>query len=245
MTTPPIQSPYPLNGGSVSSKVSNFAPTASTPADFVGQEVLVQTTPQSYYKNYGYEVGTGFIWKQVYPGQTLPTPPTGSLYYNGSTVEGIVLDSDNQVLGTDGAGQPAPLSIVAGDGISVVQSGPTLTVTNTSIGVVTSWAAISTNTQMLGSRGYVVSTGATMTLPATGTLGESIVVIALTFGVKIAQNAGQQIQYPSASGTAAKTTAGETGSYTSAVAGAFLTLVCTDNTGTLWAAQITGNWLPA
>ncbi|MGL5041297.1 MAG: hypothetical protein ACRC6D_14615 [Aeromonas sp.] len=204
----------------------------------------MQTTPPSYYKNYGYEVGTGFIWKQVYPGQTLPTPPTGSLYYNGTNVEGIILDSDNQVLGTDGAGQPAALSIVAGEGIDVVQSGQTLTVTNTSIGAVTSWSAVSTNTQMIGGRGYIVSTPAIMTLPPAGTLGESIIVIALIAGVEIAQNADQQIQYPSSNSIAASTTLGVAGSYTSAVAGAIATLVATDVTATRWIVQISGNWIP-
>lgn len=245
MTTPPIPAPYPVNGGFVKSKVlaASDAPTSSTPADFIGQEAFVQTTPPSYYKNYGYDVSEGFIWKQVYPGQTIVTPPVGALYFDGTAVQGYPLTGNNQVLGTDGAGNPAAATIVAGTGISIIQSGPVMTVTNTSIGAVTSWASVAVNTALNVSEGYITTTAATLTLPATASLGATIVIVALVAGVVIAQGAGQQIQYPSATATPALTTAGAAGSYTSAVAGAVATLICCNNAGTLWLADISGNWI--
>jgi len=242
MTTT-IPSPYPLNGGAVTCEVTNLVPTSSTPASVVGQLWYVQNT-NTLYICAGYSTSTGFIWQQLYPGQSVPNPPTGALYYNGTAVDGYILNSALQVFGANSSGAPAALSLVAGTGISVVPSGNAVTITNTAIGVVTSFSTVAVNTTMNVSQGYVVTAPANMALPSPSVIGNTVIVIATVAGVKITQNASQQIQYPSSSSASTFTTLGTSGSYTAAVAGASVTLTCI-NSSNLWIAYSqNGNWIP-
>jgi hypothetical protein len=83
-----------------------------------------------------------------------------------------------------------------------------------------------------------------MALPSPSVIGNTVIVIATVAGVKITQNASQQIQYPSSSSASTFTTLGTSGSYTAAVAGASVTLTCI-NSSNLWIAYSqNGNWIP-
>jgi hypothetical protein len=234
MTFP--QSPFPLNGGVVSSGVSNFAPTTSTPAEVIGQLVWVPNT-QNLYICAGFTPGIGFIWVNLTPA-ALTNPPTGSLYYNGSAVVGYPLTANLELLGTNGSGSPSIVSLNAGAGVSISQSGSLITITNTAMGVVANWQSVAINTQMVTSVGYIATAAATLTLPATAALGQIVIVNAVVSGVVIACNASQQVK-----GVGSNTGVG--GSLIALTAGSCLILESQNSTGSAWGViSISGSWEP-
>jgi hypothetical protein len=183
----------------------------------------------------GFTPGTGFIWVNLTP-NALTNPPVGSLYFDGVDVIGLPLTDNLQLLGTDGAGSPSQVSINGGAGISVDQSGGLITISNTAMGAVEAWIATSVNTTMQTTFGYIVSTAATMTLPATSALGGTVVINAISAGLIVQCGVTQQIR-----GVGITTGAGER--LISLTAGSSITLESQDATGTLWGIlAVSGNW---
>jgi hypothetical protein len=233
MTLP--QSPYPVNAGTVVSTVSNIAPTTSTPPSVVGELILVPNT-NSLYVSAGFLPGTGYIWVNLTPA-ALANPPIGSLYFNGSSVQGYPLTSTRQLLGTDGNGGPGAVSLNAGTGISVVQSGSLITVTNTALGVVSSWQTTAVNTTTTAATGYIVTAAATMTLPASPSLGAIVIIEAVASGVVVQAQSTQTIV-----GVGSSTGTG--GSLVGLTPGSSVTLVAQSG-GNSWVIQsISGSWTP-
>jgi hypothetical protein len=107
------------------------APTVSTPAGFIGQLVWVPNLFQLW-QNAGFEVGVGYLWTQVYPSSSSISYPTGSLYYTGTALEGFSLVNNLTMLGGNGTG-PAVLSLAAGSGIDISQSGDVVTISTDSL----------------------------------------------------------------------------------------------------------------
>jgi len=103
------------------------------------------------------------------------------------------------------------------------------------------WTDVTVATQNLAvNNGYVTDhTNVTYTLPATAALGDTIIIVGKLGITTIAQNAGQQIIFSSASSTV-----GVTGSAIGTNVGDCCTLICiTIGTNTVWRAKsFVGNW---
>lgn len=104
------------------------------------------------------------------------------------------------------------------------------------------WNDVTSSTQTLAAQnGYVTDRGGgvTYTLPASGTLGDTIEIVGKAGLATIAQNANQQILLGSTSSTI-----GVGGSIVSTNAGDCITLICiTAGASTVWRANsVIGNW---
>ena len=131
------------------------------------------------------------------------------------------------------------LTILGGSGISTSASGSTITITAAPTELWTEIVAISAN--MAVNSGYIANNAAlvTLTLPAIAAVGSMVRIKGSgAGGVRVAQNAGQQIFWTAASAT----TAGVAGSITSTDRYDWVDLICiTANTS--WSpCGSKGNW---
>lgn len=131
------------------------------------------------------------------------------------------------------------LNILGGGGIQTAGSGATLTVAVSGGGF--TWTDATNATYTLAAQnGYVCDRGGgvTFTLPASGTLGDVIMIVGKLGLWTIAQNALQQIVVGSSSSTI-----GVTGSVASTNLGDCITLICiTAGTSTVWrSVSLVGN----
>jgi hypothetical protein len=138
------------------------------------------------------------------------------------------------------AGAPAAATLSAGSGISITNGSNSITIAATT-GSLT-WTTVTGATQaMVAANGYVTdkSAGVTYTLPASGTLGDTIMVVGQLGLSTIDQNANQQILIGSDSSTV-----GTGGSIAGTNVGDCVQIVCiTAGSSTVWrATSIIGNW---
>jgi hypothetical protein len=116
------------------------------------------------------------------------------------------------------------ITLTAGTGITIVQNGANILISASGAGI--GWTTVTTaSQQMITDNGYIVNNGtlATLTLPTTSSVGDSLYIIGLgAGGWSIAQNAGQNIHI----GNLGSTT-GVSGSVSSSNQFDSLHLVCT------------------
>lgn len=183
----------------------------------------------------------------------------GVAYYNGTgtfsaptlTQHGIILgDASNDIksLGVASNGQlpigsagadPTLATLTPGTGVTITNGAGSITIAATS-GALT-WVDVTGATQTLAAQtGYVTDhTNVTYTLPASGTLGDTIKIVGKLGITTIAQNANQQILIGSASSTV-----GVGGSIAGTNVGDCIELICiTAGASTVWRADsLVGNW---
>lgn len=111
--------------------------------------------------------------------------------------------TDGQVIIATTGGAPAFADLTAGVGIAITQAAGSITINATTGGF--TWTEVVGTTQAMSvNNGYIPSNVAlvTLTLPATGVLGDSIQIVGKgAGGWRVAQNAGQTIHYSSLSTT--------------------------------------------
>ena len=119
---------------------------------------------------------------------------------NGKLTVGISNGTNGQVILAATAGNPAWASITAGAGITLTPSANGLDVACSAAGLLPI-GTVAANASLVNNNGYIniKNTGLlTMTLPVTAAVGTVIILqgsAAGTTGWKIAQNAGQNIQF--------------------------------------------------
>lgn len=148
--------------------------------------------------------------------------------------------TDGQIIIGSTAGVPAAATLTAGVGISITNAGNSITVAAVGGGI--GWTDVTGSTQTLvAENGYITDRGAgvTYTLPASGTLGDVIIIVGKLGLATIAQNANQQILISSASSTV-----GVGGSVVATNVGDCIHLICiTSGASTVWRANSSmGNW---
>lgn len=134
------------------------------------------------------------------------------------------------------------INIVGTGAITVTGDIPTNTLTISIAGGGFTWTDVTGATQALvAENGYVTDRGGgvTYTLPASGTLGDEIIIMGKLGLSTIGQNANQQILVGSASSTV-----GVGGTVVGTNVGDCMTLICiTPGASTVWRAQnFVGNW---
>jgi hypothetical protein len=147
---------------------------------------------------------------------------------------------DGQVIIGSTAGAPAAATLSAGTGISITNASNSITIAVTAVGF--TWTDVTTATQaMVVENGYVTDRGAGVvyTLPATASLGATMIIVGKLGLTTITPNANQQILFGSASGTV-----GVTGTAVGTNVGDCCTLICiTSGASTVWRAKsFVGNW---
>lgn len=149
------------------------------------------------------------------------------------------LATDGQLIIGSTAGAPAAATLTAGAGISIVNAGNSITITNTGAGV--PWTVVTGATQALAvANGYIGNRGTaiTYTLPATAAVGDIIEILNIGAGLPvIAQNAGDYINF-----TSSTTTPGVGGSLTAVDQFASITLICVVANDGWNVLSSTGSW---
>ena len=111
-------------------------------------------------------------------------------------VNPIVLTNGQLLIGNTGS-DPSAATLSAGAGIAITNGGGTITIAATSAGF--TWTTVSGTTQAIAAQnGYIANNAGlvTLTLPATGTVGDTFIVTGLgAGGWLIAQNASQLIHF--------------------------------------------------
>lgn len=132
------------------------------------------------------------------------------------------LATDGQLIIGSTAGSPAAATLSAGTGISITNGSNSITIAATSGGFTWTDATNATYT-LAAENGYVTDRGGgvTYTLPASGTLGDEIIIVGKLGLATVTPNANQQIVMGSASGTV-----GVTGTAVATNAGDCMTLIC-------------------
>jgi len=157
-------------------------------------------------------------------GRPNPLTPTQTSCYiagidtvNVGSVATVVTEANNK-LGT--------AVITAGTGITVTPGANTITITNSAPFTPFTWAVTTVDASLVANNGYIADKVGllTMTLPATGTIGDTIEItnINTAVGWRIAQNANQYIRL----GTSLTTT-GIAGYLEATALGDSVKLVCT------------------
>lgn len=157
-----------------------------------------------------------------------------------SAVTALGAASNGQLaIGSAGA-DPVLATLTPGAGISITNGAGSITIAATGAGL--TWTDVTGATQTLAAQnGYVTDRGGgvTYTLPASGTLGDELVIVGKAGLATITPNANQQILIGSASGAV-----GVTGTAVSNNAGDCITLICiTAGASTVWRANsVVGTW---
>lgn len=149
--------------------------------------------------------------------------------------------TDGQFVIGSSSSQPLAGNITAGSGITITNGTNSITVAQTNPSGFP-WTDVIGATQALAvNNGYITDRGAgvTYTLPASGALGDTIIIVGKLGITTIAQNANQQILFSSASSTV-----GVGGSAVGTNVGDCVTLICiTAGASTVWRAKsFIGNW---
>lgn len=150
------------------------------------------------------------------------------------------LATDGQLIIGSSAGVPAAATLTAGAGISITNASNSITIAVSGGGV--TWTDVTGATQTLvAENGYITDRGGgvTYTLPASGTLGDEIIIVGKLGLATVAQNANQQILIGSSSSTV-----GVTGNIVATNVGDCITLICiTAGASTVWrSVSLVGNW---
>lgn len=168
---------------------------------------------------------------------------SGLVKYDGAgTFAGVTVTQHNLLIGAASNGitslalingqlaigntgnDPSAATISAGSGVSVSNGAGTITIS--AVGGGLTWTVVTGTTQAAAvNNGYIANNAGlvTVTLPATSAVGDIVAVTGINnaTGWKVAQNAGNQIFFGSAT-----TTAGTGGSLASAATHDAVTLVC-------------------
>ena len=173
-------------------------------------------------------------------GGTGASNPTanGVLVANGSSaVSSLVLGAGNVLIGTT-ASNPVAANLTAGSGVSITPATGSITIALASPnGGGFAWTNVTGTSQaIVAGNAYAANNASlvTLTLPATSAFGDSFCVSGSgAGGWKIAQNAGQQINFGNTA-----TTAGAGGSLQSTNQYDSATLVCiVSGASSVWAAR--------
>lgn len=191
-------------------------------------------------------LGTGSITIVGNPGtSTLTTQLTGLTNHSllvgagTATITNLGVATNGQLpIGSTGA-DPVLATLTAGAGISITNAAGSITIATTGAGF--TWTDVTGATQTLNvENGYVTDRGGGVayTLPATASLGDTIIIMGKLGAWSVAQNANQQILIGSSSSTV-----GVGGSIASTNVGDSIELVCiTAGASTVWRAQsVIGN----
>lgn len=160
--------------------------TASQVLSFVSANITIPPSAISGAIGVG-QGGTGISSPTAH---TLPVAEgTANFNFLGPLTNGQIL------IGFTGQ-DPLPANLLAGDNISIANTGGSITISSTGLAGF-SWTVVTTTThQMASNNGYIneSSTLTTYTLPATSVVGDEIDILGSgTGGWKIAQMASQQI----------------------------------------------------
>jgi hypothetical protein len=193
-----------------------------------------------------FTLGAGSITVVGNPGiNTLVAQLTGLTNHSllvggaGTTLTNLGVASNGQLpIGSTGA-DPVLSTLTAGAGITIVNGAGSITISTVSGGF--TWTDVTTATQTLAAEnGYVTDRagGVTYTLPASGALGDEIIIMGKSGQWSVAQNAGQQILIGTQSSTV-----GVTGSIASTSASNSVQLLCiTAGANTVWRSlALSGN----
>ncbi len=161
-------------------------------------------------------------------------------FSGGSPVSAKVTTDGQLLIGSTATPNIKVGTLTPGTGITVTNGSGSITLAATGAGI--TWTDVTTSTQSLVAfNGYVTDRGGgvTYTLPASGTLGDLILIVGKAGLATITPNANQQIDMGSASGTV-----GVTGTAVATNAGDCIELRCiTAGASTVWrAANWVGNW---
>lgn len=194
-----------------------------------------------------FTLGTGSITVVGSPGtNTLTTQLTGLTNHSllvgagTATITNLGVATNGQLpIGSTGA-DPVLATLTAGVGIAITNAAGSITIATTGGGL--TWTDVTGATQTLvAENGYVTDRGGgvTYTLPASGTLGDEIIIMGKLGLATVAQNAGQQILIGSVSSTV-----GVGGSIAATNVGDCITLICiTPGASCVFrAASVVGNW---
>jgi hypothetical protein len=150
------------------------------------------------------------------------------------------LSANGQLIIGSGSGAPIAATLTPGAGITITNAANSITIAETNPSGFP-WTDVTGATQTLAvNNGYVTDhTNVTYTLPASGVLGDTIIIVGKLGITTISQNANQQILMGSASSTV-----GVGGSVAGTNVGDCITLICiTAGASTVWRAKsFVGNW---
>lgn len=154
--------------------------------------------------------------------------------------QATALATDGQLIIGSTAGAPAAATLTAGAGVTITNGSNSITIASTS-GSFT-WTDVIGATQTLAAQnGYLTDRGGgvTYTLPASGSIGDTIKIVGKLGLATITPNANQQILIGSTSGTV-----GVTGTAVANNVGDCIELICTTSgASTVWRADsVVGTW---
>jgi trimeric autotransporter adhesin len=154
-------------------------------------------------------------------------------------IDGVSVGSTAQVV-TEVSGQLGSAVLTAGTGVTITPTANVITISASSSGF--TWTDVTTTTQTIAAEnGYITdrSGGVIYTSPASGSLGDTFIIVGKSGLATITPLALQQLLIGSASGTV-----GITGTAVSTNAGDCITFVCiTSGSSTVWRADsFVGNW---
>lgn len=226
--------------GAASATITNIGPSAST-----GQILQNNAAADPSYSTATYP-STTTVSQILYSSATnvvsgLATANQAVLTTGATGVPVLTaLALNGQLIIGSTAGVPAAATLTAGTGISITNGSNSITINNTGAGL--TWTDATGSTQALvAENGYVTDRGGGVVymLPASGTLGDEIVIVGKLGLATITPNANQQILIGSASGTV-----GATGTAVSNNVGDCITLICiTAGASTVWRANsVVGTW---
>lgn len=170
----------------------------------------------------------------------LATANRASLSTNSTGVPTWLAMTDGQVIIGSSAGSPTAATLSAGTGVTITNASNAITIAATASGF--TWTDVTGATQTIAAQnGYFTdrSGGVTYTLPASGSLGDTFIIVGKLGLTTITPNANQQLLIGSASGTV-----GVTGTAVGTNVGDCITFVCsTSGASTVWRARdFVGNW---
>lgn len=211
-TATPVTQYNILSGASTSSTINNIAPSATSGVPVISQGASSQPIFGTALIAGGGTAATSFNINGIVISNTTTTGALASL----------TMTNGQLIIGSTG-NPPVAATLTAGTGVSITNASNAITVNAVGGGV--TWTVTTVDASAVGNNGYIANKAGllTMTLPASGTVGEiiSITGINTALGWKIAQNANQQIFFGTSS-----TTLGATGSLASAAIRDTVTLVC-------------------
>jgi hypothetical protein len=156
-----------------------------------------------------------------------------------NAITSIALTNGQLAIGSTGL-DPVAATLTAGTGVTITNGAGSITIAATGGGMV--WTDVTGSTQTIAAQnGYITDRGGgvTYTLPASGALGDTFIIVGKAGLATITPNANQQLLIGSASGTV-----GATGTAVATNAGDSITFVCiTSGASTVWrASSFVGNW---
>lgn len=185
--------------------------------------------------------GTGLVKYDNAGTFSVTTVTQNALIYGGASnaLSSLALTDGQLAIGSTGSA-PSAATLTQGSGISITNGAGTITIASTS-GL--SWSVITADQSIVAGSAYICNKAGllTLTLPASSTAGDVFACTGINtaLGIKIAQNANQQIFFGTSS-----TTVGTGGSLASINIRDSLTAVCVvGGSSSVWnIISSVGNW---